>query len=811
MSAETAWFKDETSLIAELRDEVQGAPPPVIDGYSDLRELRRGGQGVVYIATQLSTSRRVAVKVLLDHALADLPRSRFQREIDLVASFQHPGIVRLFDSGLTAEQRPYLVMELIDGLPLHEYIATARPSTRQIVQLFLQITETVSYAHQRGVIHRDLKPGNIRISADGKPHILDFGLAKIIAAPLDAPRRSLSISGQFLGSLPWASPEQADGRTNHVDVRSDIYSIGVMLYEALTGDQPYDTSGPITQTLNNILEAQPPRPSARNRHLNRDLDTIILKALAKDADRRYQSAEALAGALANYLADEPIQARRDSTWYVMAKTARKHRALVAVGVIGLAALVSFTIILAVLYQRALASEQLAEQRRQLAQHESERAQQRFDDVRELANRFMFDVHDELQDLAGSRPAREMLVHTAQQYLTSLAAETADDPDLMLELAAAYKRLGDLQGNPYRANLGDTEGTLQSYQQALQLRQGALALRPDDGAIQRAIADTLNSIGEIHLWAGRRDQALQSYNESAAMLKQLLVNEPDNAGAKRVLAATHINTGDLLLQVSDTDGMLESYRAGLSIIEQLADADPDNTRDQLNLAVCHSKIGFAISYTGDHEQALAHLQTALAINQQLADADPDNATVSRGVSIGANQVGAALVALQRFDEAITYYDRSLAIAEELHHADPEDTLAASDLAFTRNKIGELHSALGRYAQAAEQYRIALALRQQLTANDPANASFQRDLAISHWLIASTHEKLAFDESLPVPDRAEHCRQAIEHLSHCRDTFIGLRQRGAIMETDKDQPEQLQLAIEAFEDQLELLQADAGQRQ
>src|SRR5690606_11541338 len=137
-------------------------------------------------------------------------------------------------------------------------------------------------------------------------------------------------------------------------------------------------------------EAQPPRPSARNQHLNRDLDTIILKALAKNADRRYQSAEALAGDLANYLADEPIQARRDSTWYVMAKTARKHRALVAVGVIGLAALISFTIILGVLYQRALASEQLAEQRRQLAQHESERAQQRFDDVRELANRFMFD-------------------------------------------------------------------------------------------------------------------------------------------------------------------------------------------------------------------------------------------------------------------------------------------------------------------------------------------------------------------------------------------------------------------------------------
>lgn len=811
MTPDTAWFMDETSLIEELRGHRGTITPPTIPGLSDMRELRRGGQGIVYSAKQESTGRRVAVKVLLDQSTSLKQQGRFQREIGLVASFQHPNIVRIHDSGLTQEGRPYLVMEFIDGLPVNEYIISNKPSVRTVVELFRDITVAVSYAHQRGVIHRDLKPANIRVSNDrsrnassdsagGRPHVLDFGLAKVIdptAYVESPPPLTLSVTGEFFGSLPWASPEQADGRPRDVDVRSDIYAIGVMLYDAITGRMPYDVSGSIRQTLTNILEAQPPRPRTINRALDRDLETIVLKALAKDPQRRYQSAEALAGDLSRWLAGEPIDARRDSTLYVIRKTARKHRLAVSLASIAFVGLVAFTIMLGVLYQRALAGEQLAELRSQLAQSEAMRAEQRFDDVRALANRFIFDVHDQLVDIAGSRPAREMLVQTALQYLASLAVEAGDDPQLLLELAGAYKRVGDIQGNPYAPNLGDTLGAMASYNTVLEIRRSALDLLERDPAVQREIADILNLIGDMHLWTGNRKQALEIYTEAMQTLRELLDSDPDNAGARRVLAASHINIGDLLFQANDPQGTLDHYRAGLEIIESLAAADPGNKREKMNLAICHSKIGFAVGhYLGDHETALDHHLTSLQFNEQVAAGDPDNATARRAVSISANQAGATLVALQRFDEAMDHYRDSLDIAQSLHDADPSNTLAISDLAFTRNKVGELHAATGDHAMAAEQYLVALSLREDIASQDPNNASFQRDLSTSHSLVAGAHRQIASDESLETAKRAEHYRTAIEQYSHARAVLLKMQERGVLMAVDEGRPESLATEIESL---------------
>lgn len=343
------WFRDADSLVGELRRAGYGpADIPTIPGFDDLREIRRGGQGIVFSATQRSTRRRVAIKVLLDGALASVTgRRRFEREIDLVAGLRHPNIVSVHDSGQTPDGRMYFVMEFVDGVPLDQWLAKnaeRTPSENKVgrasvpadlprlLQLMILVCDALHHAHLRGVIHRDIKPGNILVDDMGMPHVCDFGLAKALAG--SAAERddeiSMSVTGQFMGSLPWASPEQIDGTQSRIDVRTDVYSLGAVLYQVLTGRLPHDTSGGIRQLFDKIANVEPSPPSAFAPALDDEIDTIVMKAIAKDTDRRYQSAGELADDLRHYLAGEPIQAKRDSAWYTLRKTVRRYQAITTI-------------------------------------------------------------------------------------------------------------------------------------------------------------------------------------------------------------------------------------------------------------------------------------------------------------------------------------------------------------------------------------------------------------------------------------------------------------------------------------------------
>ena len=359
MSTTSQWFSDPTTLLEELRrgcGRVETAP--TIPGYDDLNELHRGGQGIVYIGVQRSTRRRVAIKVLLDGAFASRSaRRRFEREIDLVAGLQHPHIVRVYDSGVTTDDRLYLVMEFIEGTPLDEHLRLTRDGQPSVVasdglqkkiELFADIADAVNFAHQRGVIHRDLKPGNIRVDAQGQPHVLDFGLAKTSGDGAGESQHA-SVTGQFVGSLPWASPEQAEGKLDTLDVRTDVYSLGVMLYQMLTGRFPYPVTGAMRDVLDHILTDEPVRPGTVAATLDADLDTIALKCLAKDPARRYQSAGELARDLRRHLAGEPIEARRDSTWYVLRKAVKRHRTTAALAAATALLSLGFGIVMAYMY------------------------------------------------------------------------------------------------------------------------------------------------------------------------------------------------------------------------------------------------------------------------------------------------------------------------------------------------------------------------------------------------------------------------------------------------------------------------------
>lgn len=358
-----------------------GANPPdplqtgAIPGYEFIDEIRRGGQGRVFRATQTSTGREVAIKVMRGGPFAGASdRARFQREVQVLAALSHPHIVTIHDSGIS-DDSSYFVMDYVAGRSLDEHMTNLREASRSergpgraavgrrtepsrrcleaALDLFAGICEAVNSAHVAGIIHRDLKPSNVRIDENGEPHILDFGLAKVLDAPA-ADGDAMTETGQFLGSLPWAAPEQAAGEPAKIDTRTDVYALGVIVYRMLTGRFPYDVTGNMRDVLDNILGAEPVRPSTIGGgngrpaiRIDDEIETIVLKCLAKQRERRYQTAGELARDIRHYLAGEPIEAKRDSTAYVLRKQLRRHRLPVAVAASFMFVIVAAAIALAV--------------------------------------------------------------------------------------------------------------------------------------------------------------------------------------------------------------------------------------------------------------------------------------------------------------------------------------------------------------------------------------------------------------------------------------------------------------------------------
>jgi serine/threonine protein kinase len=275
-------------------DEAAALPHDALPGYEILGELHRGGQGVVYEALQKSTHRKVAIKVMREGPFAGWrDRARFEREVQVLGTLKHPRIVTIHDSGVACHCH-YFVMDYISGLPLDAWMTSGPRSVEQILRLFVKICDAVNAAHVKGIIHRDLKHGNIRIDDQEEPHVLDFGLAKVTAdgSPQrnPAPERSpedMTIVGQFVGSLPWTSPEQAQGLLDQVDTRTDVYALGVTLYHMLTGRFPYDVVGPVRDVLNRIVSTEPARPGTIRREVSKDVEAIVLKCLRKEPHRRY--------------------------------------------------------------------------------------------------------------------------------------------------------------------------------------------------------------------------------------------------------------------------------------------------------------------------------------------------------------------------------------------------------------------------------------------------------------------------------------------------------------------------------------------
>jgi len=735
---------DGSAFTAGVRLLSAEAPDPTDVGrqlgpYRLLGELGRGGMGAVYLAERADAQyeKRVAIKVVKQGMDTEAVLEQFRRERQILASLEHPHIARFLDGGTTGDGRPYVVMEYVAGQPITAYCDEQRLPIAARLALFRDVCAAVAYAHRHLVVHRDIKPSNILVTADGAVKLLDFGIARILQAGdgLDA----ATVVAQRLMTPEYASPEQVTGRP--VTTLSDVYSLGVVLYELLAGRTPYRVERRTPDAMAEaIVKTEPLRPSDAvrpgaddadlARQLRGDLDTIVLTALHKSDERRYQSVERLSDDLARHLSGQPVLARGDSVLYRSATFVRRNKGAVAAAVVVVATLIGG--LSATVWQARRATREEA-----IAQRERARAERRFNDVRALARSVLFDYHDAIKDLPGATPVRHRLVRDALRYLDSLTADVSDDWSLRTELAAAYERVGDVQGGSMFANLGDSAGAIASYRKALALREPQPGRLERDPAFRRDGALSHRKLGLLLWETGDMQGALASIRTALGIFEALAREHPDGADRPFDVAQTHDYLGMILQEQGDAASALAGYEHSRAAFEAALALDPGSQRARRGLSTSLEHIGTALVLTSDLERALSYNRQALALREALVAEFPLNADYRRTLGVSYYNEGDIYASMGRHGDALESFRHDLAIVDALAASDPDNEQYRGDIAYALIRIGDMLAASGRSAQALVPYQRSLALRTADVAADPAHLWKRSSLIEARAKLAKTY--------------------------------------------------------------------------
>ena len=655
--------------------------PSTIGAYRIVKRIGEGGMGAVYLAEQQHPRRTVALKVIKAGLGGTAVLRRFEREADLLGRLQHPAVAQIYEAG-TADTafgpRPFFAMEFIQGEPLRRHAAKGHLDARQRLELVAKVCDGVHHAHQRGIIHRDLKPANILVDASGQPKILDFGIAR--ATELDLQATMQTEAGQIIGTLAYMSPEQVAADPHNIDIRSDIYALGVILYELLAGKLP---CGLDTKTLPDAVQAireeEPATLGVVNRLYRGDVETIVAKALEKDREHRYASASDLAADLRRHLHDEPIIARPASALYQMQKFARRHTAIVAGAAAVIVVLVAGT---------AVSTWQAVRARRAEAA-----AQRRFDDVRTLAGTLLFELHDAIRDLAGSIPARTLVLAKAQQYLEVLSRESTGNRDLERELAVAYDRVGDLLGNPLFPNIGDTAAALASYTQAMTLASRLADSDPADVVAHRERAALNVKLGDMAFGAGNVKASLERYRAGAELMPAVIRLDPEDKTSRTTEAMIQERLCSLLPAAGDTTAALQTCRESIRLLEPLSAADPANRVLIRMTAISYGLLGNVLRVTGKASEALPALQRASDLFDGLSNAEPDNADFQRQTANLGIYLAPALEQTGDVPGAMAAYEKTIGTLDALLPRETDDSRLRTVLALTLRRYSALLTSRG----------------------------------------------------------------------------------------------------------------------
>jgi serine/threonine protein kinase len=680
--------------------------------YRLVREIGRGGMGVVFEAARDDQEYRktVALKVAPWSAASsgrDVElRERFRLERQILAGLEHPHIARLLDGG-TQDGVPYFVMEYVEGVPITTYCERHHLALRERIALFRLVCGAVHFAHERLIVHRDLKPTNVLVDTNGVPTLLDFGIAKLLD-PLADP--GVTAAGDSAWTPDYTSPEQVRGRP--VTTRTDVYSLGLILFELLAGEraQMADASTPLALDRS-VCENEPGKPGDRAeargdrvlaRRLRGDLDTIVSTAIRKEPERRYASAAALSDDLGRYLEGRPILARPNARLYIAGKLLRRHRA----------AAIATALILVSVVAGGIAS-----------LYQARRAERRFQQVRTLANAFVFDVHDRIEGLPGSTEARKAIVQTALTYLENLRADAAGDPALTRELAAAYERIGNVAGNPTHRNLGDTKGSIAHYTRAEEML-APLADRGDAQA-RRQLVSVFNGLAQVRRAQGDLKSAMTGYARAQQMGERLLDEAPSDRDVLDMLGQLYVDSSRVAYDSRDFATALRMAERVMQIAQRQMQLDPGNHASDLSSA--HSSLGAAYAGAGRLKEAVEQFRLCVTLREQLVAEHPDQADYQRNLLIAYGHLGDMLGYnadgnLGDTAGAAVMFEKAAALARETVARDPADRRAVYDVANATLRLGTLLADDRQYGAARKALEESDRLVAGLRAQDPANDRF-----------------------------------------------------------------------------------------
>ncbi|MCG8408038.1 MAG: serine/threonine-protein kinase [Phycisphaerales bacterium] len=784
--------------------------PRTIGRYRVVRKIGEGGMGIVYEAKQEKPRRNVALKVIKPGFTTSQMLRRFELEAQALGRLKHPGIGQVYEAGIHrdgAGEVPFMAMELVDGTSLLEYVKSTSPDVREVLRLFAKVCDAVQHAHQKGVIHRDLKPSNILVVEEGaegprdqgnqgrpssvsssvprppgpsapssvQPKILDFGIARVTDADT-FPATLQTRTGQLIGTLKYMSPEQAAGNPNEIDTRSDVYTLGVILYELLTRRMPYEVDGKlIHEAVRGIQEDEAKPLSSFSRTYRGDLTTILGKALAKKKMRRYQSASELAMDIRRYLNHEPITARPPSALYHLDKFARRHLAIVG----GVAA-----VFVALILGLGLTTWQAHEARQARAAEEEQRkrAERRFNELRGLARTFIRDFDVKIKDLAGSSPARELLVTTALRYLNSLAEDIdPDDIRLQEELGTAYFKLGDILGDPRVPNLGNADEALTNYLKGLRFVENVAEVK-GDAESQKLASLALNRIGTLLESMGRHNEAQAYFNRALEDFIRLCRQFPDDPGIKLELAQCHRIRLDVCRRQSRLEKALSAAREAMELYEAVVESNPEFDLARHGVASTSSIISEIRDQQQRFDDALAYRLKSHAILESLSRDRPHNAVFRRDFGAASERVGFSYQRAEKLDKALPFLKNAVEIGEALVDAEPSHVHYQIDLARGLCRLGEVHLALGDAGKARETFDRHVRLCADFAESRANDGGVQRALGVAYYKMAELSMALAKDEALNAEAQIQHWQQARFWLKKCHAVFAEMRNRRILSESD-----------------------------
>lgn len=635
--------------------------------------LGRGGMGAVYLAHRADGQfvHKVAIK-LIDLPLATSTfRERFRQERQILAGLQHPYITRLLDGGVTSNGDPYLVMEFVDGVPIHRYCEKENLSLRQRLKLFLQVCEAVQFAHQNFVVHRDLKPDNILIASDGTPRLLDFGTAKLLSPSIAEAGAGLTREGYQSFTPLYASPEQVLGNT--VTAASDTYSLGVILYLLLTGSLPYElaelTTGEMLRVICKEIPRKPVPAQTLGWRLDADLDAIVMKSLRKEPGERYETALQLATDVRAWMDGMPVDARRGNFRYKAAKFIRRNRvstvssALLAIsliaGVIGVA------------WQAKVANE------------ERRRAETSAADLRQLSNSLLSELDEAIKELPGSTGAQKLLVTRVLEHLDRTAQNVHGNRQTQLDLVNAYLQLGEIQGDPYVQNLGDPHAALISMGKAIDIVTPMATSRVGDGEAVRLLALAQQYRSGVLFGMGQTEEAVRAMHLSSDAWDKLISAGNLNPTLLCDAGSAYGTLGDELGQsgtasLADPVGAIAAYRKAMAANNHALAMDSHSVRARRGISIYEMKIG-SVTMETDPAAAVQEFENALQDANALPESERSKlstvrtrATLMRKQAIALEQLGEYAQSVPLFEQAVDNLRRIVA-------QDPKDSRALLDLA------------------------------------------------------------------------------------------------------------------------------------